>query len=144
MSAQFHLFVVSILMSCWIGCTGIFIPFFVAACCVQRERLSKRRGINYVMAFATAFFGLTVTTVSEGDHPRNTLGNSSNACPVEFRHIALPGCTIDLDLGNGGPHESWSTISRRVDRLVWGTLSPDRGCGRNNSTSSIHVLCYWR
>ena len=70
MSTQHHLSVVTIFMSFWIGCAGIFVPFFIAACYVQWDRVSKGRGTNRLMVFATAFFGLTVTTVSEGRPPK--------------------------------------------------------------------------
>jgi len=40
---------------------GIFVPLFIAACYVQWEKVSHGRGINYVMVFATVFFGCTIT-----------------------------------------------------------------------------------
>ena len=85
MSTQFHNFVATVLMSRWIGCVGIFVPFFVAACYVQWEKLSNRRGINHVMAFATAFFGLTVTTVSDERPPQELTRELTQWCALPCR-----------------------------------------------------------
>ncbi|KAF9646494.1 hypothetical protein BDM02DRAFT_3270923 [Thelephora ganbajun] len=41
---------------------GIFFVLLIAACYVQWEKFSKRRGVNRIMVFTTVFFGLTVTT----------------------------------------------------------------------------------
>ena len=55
----------------WTGSPGIFVPLFIAACYVQWEKVSKGRGLNRLMASATAFFGLTVTTVSGKRQPQH-------------------------------------------------------------------------
>ena len=39
-------------------------PLFITACYVQRERVLKGQGLNRLLAFATAFFGVSVTVVS--------------------------------------------------------------------------------
>jgi len=55
-----------------IGCAGIFVSFFIAACHVQWDRFSSGRGLNHLMAVTTVFFGFATTAVSQkGPPPRN-------------------------------------------------------------------------
>jgi len=56
-----------------VGCAGVFLSFFIAACYVQWDKFSKGQALNRVMALTTGFFGLTTTAVSERRPPRNLI-----------------------------------------------------------------------